>query len=142
MLPPTHRTASPAITAMTTTLNTPFDDLDGLEGLGDLRATHEDLTERTYRTLHDLIVTRAIAPGTKMAAEGLSQRFGVSRTTIKGALDQLAAEGLVVVRPQVGTFVRGLTARDVREIWDVRLMIETHAARTGVHRATDEQRAE
>ncbi|HEX2184577.1 MAG TPA: GntR family transcriptional regulator, partial [Chloroflexota bacterium] len=108
----------------------------------DLRAEHEDLTAKTYQVIRDLIVTRAVGPGDKLTADGLSQRFGVSRTTVKNALDQLEAEGLVVVRPQVGTFVRGLTARDVRDLWDARLMIETFAARRGVLVATEEQRAE
>ena len=123
----------------TTTANVPLT----LEGVSvDLRADHEDLTEKTYRVLRDLIVTRAIPPGGKVTAEGLSQRFGVSRTTVKGALDQLASEGLVDVRPQVGTFVRGLTAEDVRALWDVRLMLEVFAVRQGVPAATDAQRAE
>ena len=102
----------------------------------DLRAGHTDLTERTYRTLKELIVTRQIPAGGKVTAEGLSQRFGVSRTTVKGAIDQLASEGLVEVRPQVGTFVRGLTAKDVR------VMLEVTAARLGVRSATDAQRRE
>lgn len=108
----------------------------------DLRAGHADLAEKTYRAVKELIVRRALGPGEKLTAEGLSQRFGVSRTTAKTALDQLAAEGLVTVRPQVGTFVRGLTARDVRAIWDARLMIETFAARRGVLAATSTQREE
>lgn len=108
----------------------------------DLRVGHADLTERTYRTLKELIVTRQIPAGGKVTAEGLSQRFGVSRTTVKGAIDQLASEGLVEVRPQVGTFVRGLTAKDVRDAWDVRVMLEVTAARLGVRSATDAQRRE
>ncbi|HEV2123667.1 MAG TPA: GntR family transcriptional regulator [Chloroflexota bacterium] len=108
----------------------------------DLRAGHEDLTEKTYRTLRELVVTRAFPPGSKVSAESLSQRFGVSRTTIKGALDQLAGEGLLIVRPQVGTFIRGLTAQDVRDIADSRLMLELYAGRRGVLGATEEQRAE
>src|SRR5439155_17282790 len=92
--------------------------------------------------IRDLIVTRAIGPGHKLTADGLSQQFGVSRTTVKTALDQLEGEGLVVVRPQVGTFVRGLTAHDVRSIWDVRVMIETFAAGRGAENANDAQRAE
>src|SRR5688572_18429913 len=108
----------------------------------DLRAGHTDLTERTYRTLKQLIVTREIPAGGKVTAEGLSQRFGVSRTTVKGAIDQLASEGLVEVRPQVGTFVRGLTAKDVRDAWEVRVMLEVTAARLGVAAATDAQRRE
>src|SRR5687767_11499723 len=111
-------------------------------GATDLRAEHADLTERTYRTLKELIVTRAIPAGGKVTAEGLSQRFGVSRTTVKGAIDQLASEGLVEVRPQVGTFIRGLSAKDVRDAWDVRGMLEVTAVRRGVVEATDAQRAE
>jgi DNA-binding GntR family transcriptional regulator len=107
-----------------------------------LRAKHEDLTEKAYRVLKELVITRAFAPGTKVTAEGLSQRLGVSRTTVKGALDQLAAEGLVEVRPQVGTFVRGLSARDVAALWDARLMVEVFAARRGVVAASEGQRDE
>jgi DNA-binding GntR family transcriptional regulator len=115
--------------------------LDGAAAT-DLRAAHTDLGAKTYQVIRDLIVTRALGPGDKITAEGLSQRFGVSRTTVKTAIDQLASEGLVVVRPQVGTFVRGLTARDVQAIWDVRVMIETFAARRGVLAASEAQRAQ
>ncbi|HEU5318182.1 MAG TPA: GntR family transcriptional regulator, partial [Chloroflexota bacterium] len=107
-----------------------------------LRAGHAELADRAYDALRDLIVTRALRPGQKVTAESLSHRFGVSRTTVKTALDQLAAEGLVDVRPQVGTFIRGLTATDVRELWDLRVMLETFAAQQGVDRASDAQRAE
>jgi DNA-binding GntR family transcriptional regulator len=107
-----------------------------------LRAGHEDLTRKTYRALKQLIVTRALSAGAKVTAEGLARRFGVSRTTVKGALDQLAVEGLVEVRPQVGTFVRGLTVRDVRDVWDVRVMLEVFAARRGALAASEAQRHE
>ncbi|HEX2037520.1 MAG TPA: GntR family transcriptional regulator [Chloroflexota bacterium] len=135
---------------MPTTANTaPFlHGSDGSQGSGgeraglDLRSTHTDLAARTYQILRDMIVTRAIQPGDKVTAEGLSRRFGVSRTTVKSALDQLAAEGLVVVRPQVGTFVRGLTVQDVHDIWDVRALIEPRAAQLGVVRASPDQRRE
>ena len=107
-----------------------------------LRAGHAELADRAYDALRELIVTRALQPGEKVTAEGLAQRFGVSRTTVKTALDQLAAEGLVVVRPQVGTFIRGLSATDVRELWDLRVMLETFAAEQGVAGASESQRAE
>lgn len=111
------------------------------DSVTDLRASHEALTEKTYRALKELIVTRAFPAGGKVTAEGLSQRFGVSRTTVKGALDQLAGEGLLIVRPQVGTFVRGFTEQDIRDIADARLMLELHAGTRGLFAATDEQRA-
>ncbi len=132
--------ATPAMPSSRATASAPL--LSAAPERIDLRAGHEDLAEKTYRAVKGLIVTRALGPGEKLTAEGLSQRFGVSRTTVKTALDQLAAEGLVTVRPQVGTFVRGLTAHDVQAIWDVRLMIETFAARRGVLAATSAQREE
>lgn len=107
-----------------------------------LRAAHTDLSDKTYQALRELVVSRALEPGTKVSAESLSRRFGVSRTTVKDAINQLAAEGLLMVRPQVGTFVRGLTEQDVREIWDARVMIESHAALLGVSRVTEQQLAE
>jgi len=58
----------------------------------DLRAGHMDLTNKTYRVIRVLIVTRTLGPGDKITAEGLSQRFGVSRTPLREALAQLDQE--------------------------------------------------
>jgi DNA-binding GntR family transcriptional regulator len=100
------------------------------------------LASKTYRLLRDQILARTIPAGGKVTADGVTQRFGVSRTTAKSALDQLAAERLLEVRPQVGTFVRGLTARDIHDLWEVRAIIESAAARRGTVTATEAQRRE
>lgn len=87
-----------------------------------------DLTEQTYDVLRDRIIRRYFKPGGKISVDEIAERLGVSRTPVTLALQRLANEGLVEIMPQRGTFVTELTARDVAELFDIRLMIERYAA--------------
>jgi DNA-binding GntR family transcriptional regulator len=89
---------------------------------------HADLTEQTYRVLRDKILRRQLSPGEKIVVEEAARGLGVSRTPVITALQKLASEGLVEIVPRRGTFVTELTARDVAELFDIRLMIEVFAA--------------
>lgn len=89
---------------------------------------HSDLTEQTYKVLRDKILRRQLKPGEKVSVEEVAQGLGVSRTPVTDALKKLANDGLVEIIPRRGTFVTKLTARDVSELFDIRLMIELHAA--------------
>ncbi|MDE2516199.1 MAG: GntR family transcriptional regulator [Rhodospirillales bacterium] len=70
---------------------------------------------RLYLLLRDEISSGVRAPGVRLASEpALAAEHGVSRVTVRRALDLLAAEGLVLRRPGSGTFVRhGASARPV-----------------------------
>ena len=87
-----------------------------------------DLTTQTCRILREKILKREFKPGTKISVDQVVESLGVSRTPVTTALQRLAKEGLVEIIPQRGTFVTELTARDVSELFDIRLMIELHAA--------------
>ncbi len=87
-----------------------------------------DLTEQTYQVLKEKILLRQITPGERIAVDDVARGLGVSRTPVTDALKRLAGEGLVEIVPRRGTFVSGLTAREVDEWFDIRLMIELHAA--------------
>ena len=89
---------------------------------------HLDLTEQTYRILRDQILKRQTKPGEKLLVEEIAAALGVSRTPVVNALKLLEADGLVEILPRRGTFVTKITARDVAELFDIRLMIETYAA--------------
>jgi DNA-binding GntR family transcriptional regulator len=89
---------------------------------------HLDLTEQTYRVLRDQILKRQTKPGEKLSVEEIASALGVSRTPVVNALKLLEADGLVEILPRKGTFVTKITARDVIELFDVRLMIEIYAA--------------
>jgi DNA-binding GntR family transcriptional regulator len=89
---------------------------------------HTDLTEQTYQVLRNRILTRQVKPGEKISVDEVAHGLGVSRTPVTDALKRLATDGLVEIMPRRGTFVSELTARDVEELFDIRLLIETYAA--------------
>ena len=91
---------------------------------------HTDLSEQTYQVLKDKILRRQLEPGARVSVDEIAQGLGVSRTPVKDALKRLAVEGLVEIQPRRGTFVTELTARDVAELFDIRLLIEAYAARS------------
>jgi DNA-binding GntR family transcriptional regulator len=90
---------------------------------------HLDLTEQTYRFLKDRILQREIRPGEKISVEDVARGLGVSRTPVVNALKILESDGLVEIQPRRGTFVTHLTAKDVADLFEIRLLIELHAAR-------------
>jgi DNA-binding GntR family transcriptional regulator len=89
---------------------------------------HTDLTEQTYAILKERILTRHLEPGEKIAVPDIAHALGVSRTPVTDALKRLASEGLVEIVPRRGTFVTELTARDVDELFSIRMIIELYAA--------------
>ena len=87
-----------------------------------------DLTEQTYRILRDWILKRKIKPGEKISVEAIANGLGVSRTPVVNALKLLETDGLVEIQPRRGTFATQVTARDVAELFEIRLLIELYAA--------------
>ncbi len=67
--------------------------------------------------------------GRRLVTEELARRFGVSHTPIREALIALAGIGIVNLLPNRGAVVRAVTARDVREVCQVRRVLECEAAR-------------
>lgn len=89
---------------------------------------YTDLTEQTYRLLKDKILKYELQPGAKVSVSEIAAALGVSRTPVMDALKRLASDGLVEIMARRGTFVADLTAQDVAEIFEMRLMIECYAA--------------
>ena len=88
--------------------------------------------DEVYQALRQAIVGYHIKPGERLDVEELSGKFGVSLTPVRGALQQLATEGLVEIRPRSGTFVASLTAQDVEETFQLRCALECLAAELGI----------
>lgn len=75
-------------------------------------------------TLSEDISAGRIALGAPLRQEELAARFGVSRIPIRDALQRLEGDGLVVIYPNRGAFVATLSVDEVREIIDLRILIE------------------
>ncbi|HEY1191579.1 MAG TPA: GntR family transcriptional regulator [Gemmata sp.] len=73
--------------------------------------------------------------GQRLVTEALATRFGVSHTPIREALIELGTSGVVNLLPNRGAVVRKVTARDVREVLQVRKVLECEAVRGAARRA-------
>jgi DNA-binding GntR family transcriptional regulator len=79
--------------------------------------------------IRDLVLGDDYAPGAALSEVRLAEHFDVSRTPVREALKQLQVEGLVEIRPKVGTFVRRITRREIVEMFEVKEILEGMAAR-------------
>lgn len=75
-----------------------------------------------------LVLGGDFPPGAVLPEAFLAQEFEVSRTPIREALKQLQHEGLVEIRPKVGTFVREPTRREIIELFQLKESLEGLAA--------------
>lgn len=92
----------------------------------DDRPGHDDLT--IARALEEDIIFGRLAPGTRLTEDALLSRFSVTRHFARQALVQLEAMGIVTRERNKGATVRSLTPRQVREIYDVRELLQRQAA--------------
>ena len=84
--------------------------------------------------LRGLILTGEYGPEERLIEEQLAQRLGVSRTPVRQALTMLEAEGLVEIAPNRGATVCSFSIEDVWDIYDLRAVLEGHAARRATGR--------
>jgi DNA-binding GntR family transcriptional regulator len=89
---------------------------------------HTALSDKVYEVLKRKILERELRPGEKVLVDEVAHRLGVSRTPVKDALNRLALEGLIEKVARRGTFVTTLSPRDVAELFDLRLVLESYAA--------------
>ncbi len=97
------------------------------------------LRERVFQQLEDEILNGKYKPGDSLIESKLSEEFGISRTPIREALMQLELEGLVQSIPNKGVVVKGVSAKDVEDIYTIRKMIEGLAARWATEKANEEE---
>lgn len=92
-------------------------------------------TDRVADALREMLFAGELAPGEPLREVSLADAFGVARSTVREALQLLAAEGLVTRYPNRGVVVTELTDHDIREIFGARLVLESAGLRAGAHGA-------
>lgn len=90
-----------------------------------------------YRQLLDEIRQGRLFPGDRLRETDLADRLGVSRTPVREAIRQLEADGLVVHAPRQGATVRRLDYAEVMELYEMRAVLESTAARLAARAASD-----
>ena len=92
-------------------------------------ATLGTAQEHAVQWLRRLIVAGALQPGQRVNQEDLAERIGVSVAPVREALRVLEQEGQVTYRPRRGYFVTELRSDDLREIYELRRLLEGRAVR-------------
>jgi DNA-binding GntR family transcriptional regulator len=82
------------------------------------------LREQIQAQIKKLILTNRLLPGQSIVIDWLASELGVSHTPVREALAMLAHEGLVRMKPYNNPRVAEIDASDVREVWEMRLLLE------------------
>lgn len=96
------------------------------------------LEEKVYVQLEDEILSGKLTRGTALTEHSLTDRLGVSRTPIRGALHRLAEDGLVDIAVNRGAVVVGITEDDLIDIYRIRVRLEGLASAIAAERISDE----
>ena len=99
-----------------------------MEALNFKIETPKSLASIVAQRLRDAIIDGQFALGEMIPEETLASSFGVSRTPVREALNQLQSLGLVIVRPQRGSYVFAASEADIAALCEFRCVIEPRSA--------------
>lgn len=99
-------------------------------------------TSMVYSNLRDDIMHRLFRPGQKLLISRIAEEYGTSEIPVREALQTLAQEGLLTLKPNAGFFVSKISLKDVRNIFSVRIKLEDMAVFEATNKITDEKIAE
>jgi DNA-binding GntR family transcriptional regulator len=91
---------------------------------------NKSLKEQAYDILKEMILTGKLEQGKIYNEKTIAEVLGVSRTPVREALLELSREGMVKFLPSKGIQVRKLTEKQVREVFEIRRIIEGHVIQT------------
>ncbi len=92
-----------------------------------LRLSRDLLSRKVADLLRRRILTGRLISGTRLVEDDLAAEIGTSRSPVRDAFAVLAAEGLLTVTPGRGTYVKGLTPQRIRQLYDIRAVLESRA---------------
>jgi DNA-binding GntR family transcriptional regulator len=91
--------------------------------------------------LRDAILDGTLEPGERLKEIELAQRLGISRTPIRRAISVLEQEGLIETIPHRGARVRSYEPADLDDMYELRALLESHAAKLAADRISRAQLA-
>lgn len=100
---------------------------------------NQGVATQVYEEIKRRIIQAVYPPGGKLSEARLVDELGCGRSPIRTAFARLQGEGFIAVSPQSGTYVRALTEPEIRDIFECRLLLETHVTRFAALRMDAEQ---
>ena len=103
---------------------------------------HVHLSQRAYERLREMAMTYGFRPGERLNEGELARQLEVSRTPVREAMHRLVSEGLLVLVSGRGFHARPLEVKEVYDLYETRLALETVTVALAAERATPEWLAE
>lgn len=97
--------------------------------LSELQERPKRLVDVVHRQIQDAILGRDLAAGEQLSVPELSRQLDVSRGSVREAVLQLVADGLAEERPRRGVVVATIGGDEIRQIHEIREVLEGQAAR-------------
>ncbi|MFF5477045.1 GntR family transcriptional regulator [Streptomyces sp. NPDC012935] len=88
--------------------------------------------DRVYTHVKQGVLDRRYEGGTLLTEGELAEAVGVSRTPVREALLRLEVEGLIKLYPKKGALVLPVSAQEIKDVVETRMLVEEHAARKAV----------
>lgn len=98
----------------------------------------QSLPDWIYGIVKDRILNCSLVPGQRLNEKAVADELRVSRTPLREALNRLAQERLLTRTPFSGYCVATLTESEVRDLCEVRILLETETAALAAERASSE----
>lgn len=92
-----------------------------------------------YKQLRRAIIMGHLRPGLKLDVDELARKYGTSVTPVRDALQMLGQEGLVTIKSRSGYFVTHTTLKELRDLLDLREILEVAAVERAIDRITEAQ---
>jgi DNA-binding GntR family transcriptional regulator len=91
-----------------------------------VRGTFQTVETMTQSFIREAILQGVFPPGQRLNLESIATALGVSRMPVRASLRQLEGEGLLRIHPHRGATVSVLTAPEVAEIYEIRIVLECY----------------
>ena len=92
----------------------------------------ENLTQQAFRHIRDEILRGKIDGRQHLTENYFAERFGISKSPVREALNRLESEGLITIVPRRGAFVVELSVQDIEEIFELREALEALVVKDAV----------
>jgi DNA-binding GntR family transcriptional regulator len=110
----------------------------GLVAMRRPSAARQTLSDEVYEIVREYLIDHRLPPGSRLVIDSMAEQLGVSQTPLREALARLEADQFVVKEPHRGYTVAPLLDRaSFEELYEMRLLVEPHAAGLAARRGSD-----
>ncbi|WP_028610756.1 GntR family transcriptional regulator [Paenibacillus harenae] len=100
-------------------------------------AAINSISEQVFISLKKEILAGELAPGTRLLVLDIAKKFQISQAPVREALERLKQSGFITGIPNKGSVVSNITAKEIKDIFVLREIIEGYAARQAMPGMTD-----